>query len=125
MRLATHKSSSLAHKTVFEDASKIAVRLPLSESLQSHHLDGNFPLIEDPRVTKRALIIGMFVLRPAKHKAFVSPIINKNNTPNMDVYNDDHDWAYNFKVRCTALVLDFRFTEFCIFPGRGWGTADR
>lgn len=55
----------LLQRTVFEDVSRIAVRLPLGEELGGLHPGGCFPLLEDPRTSTRASIIGMMVLRPA------------------------------------------------------------
>ena len=56
---------SLAQRTVFEDPSPIALRLPYGRSIAALHPRGSFPLVEDPRTTSRACIIGMMVLRPA------------------------------------------------------------
>jgi len=57
-------SPSLQQRTVFEDASRIARRLPLGPELEALHPGGCFPLVEDPAQSGRALLLGMMVLRP-------------------------------------------------------------
>ena len=57
--------SNLNHKEIYKDASRAAVELPLGEALAGLGAGATFPLMEDPRETDRALLIGMFVLRPA------------------------------------------------------------
>lgn len=56
---------SLNHKEIYKDASRAAVELPLGDALGDLGAGATFPLMEDPRETDRALLIGMFVLRPA------------------------------------------------------------
>ncbi|MFN2427590.1 MAG: hypothetical protein ABR587_14205 [Candidatus Binatia bacterium] len=57
--------AELAQQTVLDQPSRIALRLPLGETLGALHPAGCFPLVEDPRAGERALIFGMMVLRPA------------------------------------------------------------
>lgn len=57
--------ASLAQRTVFHDAARIALELPLGEVLGALHPGGTFPLVHDPRGAARACIVGMMVLRPA------------------------------------------------------------
>lgn len=72
-------SSSLVHRTIYHHASAAALSiqggasnssqewlLPLVPSLQQYHQKGGyFHLLENPAVSKRAAIMGMFVIRPA------------------------------------------------------------
>jgi len=57
--------AALAQRTVFDDATRIALRLPLGEVAGALHPGGCFPLAVDPREASRACIVGMMVLRPA------------------------------------------------------------
>jgi len=57
--------AALAQRTILDDASRIALRLPLGPVLGALHPDGCFPLVKDPRGSSRACILGMMVLRPA------------------------------------------------------------
>ena len=56
--------AALAQRTVFDEPSCIVLRLPLGETLGELHPGGIFPLVEDPRRSERACIVGMMVLRP-------------------------------------------------------------
>lgn len=78
------------HKCVFENSQKIAASLSLSSSLQSLiNSDCKFPLVRDPRITKQACIIGMFVLRPSE----TSWTGNFNDGSMFGVPN----WVYNLR----------------------------
>lgn len=88
--------SALAHETVFQNVAKISKFLPFIPALQEIHPDGSFPLVEDPLVTKRATLIGMFVLRPGRSSAFTGPLLNKEGFPE-SVYNKQLDWVYNVR----------------------------
>lgn len=61
-------SSSLAQCTVWDDAARIAVRLPLGDVFGALHPDGCFALVEDPRAGACAVVVGMMVLRPAMRR---------------------------------------------------------
>lgn len=92
--------SLLRHQTIYEDKLKIAVSLPLTDNLKSLHINGTFPLMEDPLVQKSTTIIGMFVLRP-KILPWVSPIIQavpESETPvsvSHSMFDLDDDWNYS------------------------------
>jgi hypothetical protein len=87
----------LLHRTVYAEAEKFTVKLPFGEELEFLHPDGFFPLVEDPTVTQRALILGMFVLRPGRDFAFVKPLLIDDGLPSREVYHPDLEWAYNFE----------------------------
>lgn len=57
--------ADLAQRTVLDDATRIALRLPLGEIAGALHPGGCFPLAVDPRETSGACLVGMMVLRPA------------------------------------------------------------
>ena len=57
--------STLSHQEIYKDSGRAAVELPLGDALGALGAGATFPLMEDPRQTNRALLIGMFVLRPA------------------------------------------------------------
>ncbi|RJQ21160.1 hypothetical protein C4580_02860 [Candidatus Woesearchaeota archaeon] len=80
-------TSTLAQKTVYENKSHAAVQLPLTPELQQYHENGTFALVEDPQNTKRASIVGMFVLRPAKEAWIGNPTS----------FSDAKHWAFNVK----------------------------
>lgn len=84
----------LNHNTVFEDSNRIAVSLPFTDTLRKYHPKGSFPLTEDPLVTKRAAIVGMFVLRPAHSPTFSKPLLDESGFPK-SIYDEDLDWTYN------------------------------
>lgn len=57
---------------------------------------GSYPIVFDPRNEKKALIVGMFVLRPA-HIAWNSPILSTGDRyVNRKLYSVE-DWAYNYR----------------------------
>jgi hypothetical protein len=60
------QSDALHQRTILERKSGIALALPLGETLGALHPGGVFPLVEDPRTSERATIVGMMVLRPAE-----------------------------------------------------------
>lgn len=60
-------------------ASRIALEAPLAADLGS---DFGFPLVEDPRVTDRTLMIGMFVTRPMA-QAWQQPILMADGAPDL------------------------------------------
>jgi hypothetical protein len=64
--------AELLQRTIFEQSERNALRLPLGEILGALHPGGCFPLVEDPRGTSRAMILGMMVLRPAD-RAWMAP----------------------------------------------------
>eukprot|EP01033_Poteriospumella_lacustris_P002543 gene2542-1846_t len=88
---------SLLHRTVYEDSEKVAVRLPFCDKLQSIHPGGSFQLLKDPLKEKEAVIVGMFVLRPADAPAFSEPLLDGDGKPSTAVYNPDLDWVYNIE----------------------------
>jgi hypothetical protein len=57
--------STLSHREIHTDPSRIGVSLSLGDELGPLGGGAGFALVEDPRETARALIMGMFVLRPA------------------------------------------------------------
>jgi hypothetical protein len=56
---------SLRQRSIFDDASATALRLPLVPELAALHPRGCFPLTSDPRASDRCHVVGMMVLRPA------------------------------------------------------------
>ena len=84
--------SKLIHRTIFEAPNKVSVNLPLSDELRVYHPQGTFPLVEDPKTTKRASIVGMFVLRPTK-KGWTQPILQDQHPSFYDVAG----WGFNVK----------------------------
>jgi hypothetical protein len=85
--------SELLHKTIYTDGSKVAVSLPFIDELKVYHPDGVYPLLEDPTVSKRAVVVGMFVLRPAT-QALTGSITCRDDTCE-SIYNKDLDWVFN------------------------------
>lgn len=83
----------LAHRTVYEDASRIATSLSLGEELGALAGGGGFPLIEDPRASGRTAIVGMFVLRPAR-RAWTQPLLDDGRPTSMF---DVEDWCFNVR----------------------------
>lgn len=84
--------STLNHKEIYKDASRAAVELPLGEALAGLGAGATFPLMEDPRETDRALLIGMFVLRPAA-KAWSASL--SSNVP--AGLREAEQWCFNVK----------------------------
>lgn len=85
---------SLLHRTLYEDAAGIAVRLPLGEELGALHPGGCFPLLEDPAVTGRACILGMFVVRPAL-SAWTEPVLAGDGFP--ESMYEAQRWCFNVR----------------------------
>jgi hypothetical protein len=60
---------------------------------------GHYPLVFNPAIERKALVVGMFVLRPA-YNAWTSPLIlERFRQPELSD-NQLHrveDWAYNYK----------------------------
>lgn len=86
-------TNPLAHHTIWDDPSRIAVELPFCPSLQNHHELGSFHLVENPVEEKRAVIIGMFVLRPSLD-SWASPILDEDGLP-ANMYKIKNGWAFN------------------------------
>jgi hypothetical protein len=118
-------ASKLLHRTVYEDLARIAVKLPLHESLRVHNEQCDFTLLEDPRLTNRTLFLGMFVLRPAVGTAFSKSLLNDDMTPNDDVYSDSHDWAFNVKVSSFKAVQIDRLFPYYTTVGVRWWLVNR
>ncbi|HYC00714.1 MAG TPA: hypothetical protein VEC57_16395 [Candidatus Limnocylindrales bacterium] len=83
----------LEHATVHEDAARIALRLPLGDELARLHPGGCFPLIEDPSASSRSIIIGMFVLRPAR-RGWTAPLLEDGEPRSM---YEVEDWTFNVR----------------------------
>lgn len=86
----THPCEELLHETVYENNEKIALSLPLTDELKSLHSTGTFPIVENPSITKKALIMGMFVMRPARD-TWTTPVSDFSSLYNI------RDWCFNFK----------------------------
>ena len=84
--------SSLFHRTVCENDG-CGFRLPLVESLRQYHNNGAFHLVENPKETKQATIVGMFVLRPSRD-SWTSPLDSLTDCAFSEVKNG---WSYNFE----------------------------
>jgi hypothetical protein len=84
----------MEHRTVFE-GTDAAVKLPFTEAILKYHPNGCFPLLMDPKVERKAVIIGMFVLRPAQNKALTGDIIDSDGLPTKDIYDPELNWVYN------------------------------
>lgn len=56
---------------------------------------GNFPMVFDPSKEKKALIMGMFVLRPA-FSAWTSPILSDCRSSTESPLRQIEQWAYNY-----------------------------
>jgi len=64
----------LHHTQIYKDTAHVGAHVSLGDEL-SHLGDGaDFALVEDPRLTDRTLIIGMFVLRPMS-TAWTAPVV--------------------------------------------------
>mgnify|MGYP001585033368 CR=1 FL=1 len=81
--------TKLMHKTIFEDNSRISVKLPLIDELKNYNIQGDFPLIVDPLKIKESVFIGMFVLRPAR--------IPWSSQVNSKSFYEVKNWTYNVK----------------------------
>jgi hypothetical protein len=84
----------LVHRTVYENLSLVQTQLPFINELQEHHPEGTFHLLRDPIKTKETLIIGMFVLRPAKEEAYSASILDEEGKPT-SMFNPKLDWCFN------------------------------
>jgi len=80
----------ILHETIYENLDHVALSLPLTNELQLLHPKGTFQLVEDPSITKKALIMGMFVMRPAREKW-------KTDVTDFSSMYNIHDWCFNFK----------------------------
>lgn len=89
---ATVATHPLLHHTIYNDKNHVAVSLPFTDELQIYHPNGCYPLLEDPLVTKRAAIVGMFVLRPAT-QPLIGPITTAADA--QSIYKPDLDWIFN------------------------------
>jgi hypothetical protein len=87
--------NKLQHKTIYRDTERIEVSLPLCDVLKSYHIEGSFPLVEDPNIHKKACIIGMFVLRPAL-VSWTDSILDENGIFK-SAYDIIDSWSYNFE----------------------------
>lgn len=91
----TWNKMSLEHRTIFEDSKKVALKLPFSQRLQAVHPEGTFQLLKDPLKDEEAVIVGMFVLRPADEPAFTGPLIGDDGQPSGSVLEPNLNWIYN------------------------------
>ncbi len=58
--------NGLEHKEIYKNHGLAACTLDLGEDLGALGNGASFPLVEDPRQVNRTVIVGMFVLRPAR-----------------------------------------------------------
>ncbi len=91
---------ALAQRTVFEQPERIALRLPLGESLGALHPGGCFPLVEDPRSSPSAVIVGMMVLRAADRarmaRSAEAPLAAGSTGPALvDSFREVRDWCFD------------------------------
>ena len=69
----------------------------LLASLRSRFGDvGSYPIVFCPREAKKAVIIGMFVLRPAYHAWNSAVLSDDQNYLDQQLYRVQ-DWAYNYQ----------------------------
>ena len=80
----------ILHDTIYENLDHVALSLPLTDELKLLHPHGKFQLVEDPSITKKALIMGMFVMRPARD-TWKAPVTDFTSLYNI------RDWCFNFK----------------------------
>jgi riboflavin biosynthesis pyrimidine reductase len=85
--------NALVHRTLYRESDRIVVDLPLGDELGVLHPGGGFPLLADPRVSERACILGMFVLRPAV-RAWTDPVLEDGRPRSM--FEVDR-WCFNVK----------------------------
>ncbi len=76
---------------IFEDSRRIALSLPLGDEIAALHPDDGFALVEDPRSTSRAAIVGMMVLRPAARRW--SPCLDPAGFAHG--VREIHDWCFD------------------------------
>ena len=89
---------SLVHRTIYQKEEDIAVKLPFLPAIQGYHPNGEFPLLEDPKVTLKAAIIGMFVLRPGVGQSVEGPLFESDKDVSDSLtrlYDEQCDWVYN------------------------------
>lgn len=84
------KTNPLHHVQIYSDYADVGARVSLGDELAQLGQGADFCLVEDPRLTDRTLIIGMFVLRPML-KAWTSPIIQGGKP----CLSEALDWCYN------------------------------
>jgi hypothetical protein len=70
----------LRHRTTWLKPAFSFIKLPFIDDLRAFHPEGDFYLTEDPLETKKACILGMFVLRPA-----------------VMAWKGELDWAFNLR----------------------------
>ena len=78
----------LEHRTVYKDKSDVLCSYPLTEIPFQDDGSGEFHLTQDPHETKKASIIGMFVLRPSQSSWTGEDIIES-------MYDTSLSWIYN------------------------------
>lgn len=82
--------SPLHHVQIYKDTEDVAIWAPLGDELAQLGHGAQFCLVEDPRLTDRTLIIGMFVLRPM-FNAWTAPIVQDGRP----CLFDPLDWCHN------------------------------
>jgi hypothetical protein len=85
------QSTDLLQRTIYDEPDRIALRLPLGETLGALHPGGCFPLVEDPRSSSRATIVGMMVLRPAD-RAWMA---GSEDPAFLDSLRSVRDWCFD------------------------------
>jgi hypothetical protein len=90
--LDSHTSKGpLHHVQIYADSADVGARVSLGDELAHFGQGAEFCLVEDPRLTDRTLIIGMFVLRPM-FKAWTAPIVQDGKPCLYEAL----DWCHNF-----------------------------
>ena len=92
---------------IFEGSKSIRFTAKISAAFCGKSQEmGEYPIVFDPQVEKRTLIIGMFVLRPA-YCAWTAPILShKKNMLSKELYRVE-DWAYGYRgIDGGSLVSD-------------------
>jgi riboflavin biosynthesis pyrimidine reductase len=80
----------LHHRQIYQDATGVGAHLSLGHELSHLGEGADFALVEDPRLTDRTLIIGMFVLRPML-TGWSAPIIQDGKP----FISDVSGWCHN------------------------------
>ena len=80
----------LHHVEIFKDAAGVGARVSLGDELSHLGQGAEFCLVEDPRVTDRTLIIGMFVLRPMS-TAWTAPVLQEGRP----CLSEGEGWCHN------------------------------
>ena len=80
----------LHHRQIYKDATGVGAHVSLGDELSHLGEGAEFVLVEDPRLTDRTLIIGMFVLRPML-TAWSAPII-QDDKPSL---SEGEGWCHN------------------------------